>query len=105
MKLRLTYLFLLAVIFILGCASTKQTMDGTIANSEIRVYEVFGMDCPGCHDGVENLVNKVRGVKGSEANWEKAKIEVAVQPDSNLTDEAIYEAIKKANFTPGKRME
>ncbi|MEE9553386.1 MAG: heavy metal-associated domain-containing protein [candidate division Zixibacteria bacterium] len=105
MKLKGYFLILPVVLFLLGCASTKPDINNSDGNSEIRVFEVYGMNCPGCHGGVEKLVNKVPGILSSKADWEKEKIEVVVKPGIGLTDEAIIEAVKKANFTPGKRIE
>lgn len=91
--------------FIIGCASGSQVR---IADSwddyEIRVYEVYGMDCPGCHGGVEKHVNRIPGVHDSAADWEKAELRVAVSREAALDDNDIYDAIKKANFTPGDRI-
>lgn len=105
MKLRRYPIILLALLISIGCASTSKLQSDSIEKYEIRIYEVFGMDCPGCHDGVEKLVNKVPGVHDSEAYWEKARLEVTVKTGSELPDEAIFDAVKKANFTPGKRIE
>jgi copper chaperone CopZ len=104
LKFRGYLIIVLALLFSNGCVSTKQLQSDSTTKYETRVYEVYGMDCPGCHDGVEKLVNKVPGVHDSEADWEKARLEVSVKPGSDLSDEAIYEAVRKANFTPGKRI-
>lgn len=103
-KFKEYFIILPAILFLIGCASTKQIRSDSGGDYEIRIYEAYGMDCPGCHDGVEKLLNKVPGVKNSEADWEKAEIEVLVNHGSDLTDEVIFEAVKKANFTPGKRI-
>lgn len=71
---------------------------------EIRVYKVFGMDCPGCHGGLEKLVNAIPGIKTSKANWEEQRLSVAFQPGANVDDSIVYDAIKRANFTPGQRI-
>ncbi|MFH1699284.1 MAG: heavy metal-associated domain-containing protein [Candidatus Zixiibacteriota bacterium] len=90
---------------LLGCATTKPNIDKLAEQgSEVRIYEVFGMDCPGCHSGLENLVNGIEGVQTSRANWEKQRLEVALSPNSNVDDSKILDAIKKANFTPGERI-
>ena len=83
-----------------GKGITLTAEEGT----EIRVYEVFGMDCPGCHGGVEKLVNRVEGVVTSVANWTTRRIAVKARLEANVTDEAVFEAIKRANFTPGERI-
>ncbi len=100
-----TILIGLLIGMIAGCGSGRQSFDELVTpDSEIRVYEIFGMDCPGCHGGVENLIGKVEGVLASKANWEKGTLQVLIADGSNVTDEIIFEAIKKANFTPGKRL-
>jgi copper chaperone CopZ len=72
-------------------------------NGQVRIYEVFGMDCPGCHGGIEKLANKIPGVKNSEANWEKQELKIWVDPENDVKDEAIIDAIERANLTPGER--
>ncbi|MHC4216773.1 MAG: heavy-metal-associated domain-containing protein, partial [Planctomycetota bacterium] len=67
-------------------------------------YEVFGMNCPGCHGGLEKLVKKIPAVQQAEANWVKKQLTVTVEPGTELNDEDIYDAIRRANFTPGKRI-
>lgn len=103
---RLTiFTLLLAVVLIgNGCGGSKGFTLTEEPGTEIRTYEVFGMDCPGCHGGVEKLVNGVDGVVTSVANWTKKQLAVKVRVADSVTDEAIFEAIKAANFTPGKRL-
>jgi copper chaperone CopZ len=105
---RSIYIFHISTIFlisVIGCGGVKTSVDSIDeSNTEMRIFEVFGMDCPGCHGGLENLVNEITGVITSEANWEKQQLRVIVSPNSNVSDDDIFEAIKKANFTPGKRI-
>ncbi|MHC4070341.1 MAG: heavy-metal-associated domain-containing protein [Planctomycetota bacterium] len=88
-----------------GCNSVEQDLvvDST-EGSETRVYEVFGMNCPGCHGGLEKLVKRISAVQDAEANWQKKQLVVMVRPEVELNDEDIYEAIRRANFTPGERI-
>ena len=72
--------------------------------TELR-YEVFGMDCPGCHGGVEKLVKKIPGVVGAQADYRTKEMRVEVEAGAGVTDEEVFEAVRKANFTPGKRLE
>ena len=80
------YVFLFLILpFLLGyggaCAPTSQDANvGTAEGSETRVYEVFGMDCPGCHGGLEKLVKKLPAIEQAEANWEKKQLVVSVRP-------------------------
>lgn len=72
--------------------------------NETRVYEVFGMDCPGCHGGLEKLVRRIQSVQQVKANWEEKQLVVTVKSGEELDDEEIYDAIQRANFTIGKRI-
>ena len=62
------------------------------------------MDCPGCHGGLEKLVKKIPAIQAAKANWVKKQLVVAVRPEAELSDDDIYDAIKRANFTAGKRI-
>jgi copper chaperone CopZ len=89
-----------------GCgAKSKIVDDNNLPAHELRVYEVFGMDCPGCHGGLEKLVNAVPGVLGSRASWEEKKITVFVAEGADVDDARVFAAIRKGNFTPGERLE
>lgn len=90
---------------LVGCGSLGSG-SGTLSASEgeVRVYEVFGMDCPGCHGGVEKLVKKIPAVQDAQANWQAKELTVVVRPGSDLDDEDIHDAVRRANFTPGKRI-
>lgn len=102
------FLLILSALFFCGMGCNSAEQDLTIQSTEgtgIRVYEVFGMNCPGCHGGLEKLVKKIPAVQAAQANWQKQQLTVTVRPEVNLEDEDIYGAIKRANFTPGKRIE
>ena len=103
-KIGFTFSLILIITFFNSCLSerAKPALDSN-ENIETRIYEVFGMDCPGCHGGVEKLVNKIPGVIDSGANWEKKQIVVRIRRGEEISDEAIFDAIRRANFTPGKR--
>lgn len=93
------------LINVLGCATAGTDFAEMISEgSEVRTYELFGMDCPGCHSGLENLINEIPGVRTSKANWEKRRLKVVLHPNVEVNDDAIFDAIKRANFTPGKRL-
>ena len=101
---------LLLTIFVilfgaLGCHTSEPNVNAqSMDNSQTRTYEVFGMDCPGCHGGLEKLVKKIPSVQNAQANWEKKQLMVTVRPQAQLNDEDIYDAVRRANFTPGKRI-
>jgi copper chaperone CopZ len=104
------YVLLLLIISVLlvcgiGCTATGQgVIVKSTQNSETRVYEVFGMNCPGCHGGLEKLVEKIPAIQQAEANWQKKQLVVSVRPGAEINDEDIYDAIQRANFTAGKRI-
>ena len=101
----LTVLNLFFSIALDGCGSNRIDFESLVSQGdEVRVYEIFGMDCPGCHGGVENLIDKIPGVKASKANWEKQQLKVIITANAEVSDEDIFKAIKQANFTPGKRL-
>ena len=93
------------VIFGVACSSTNNTVrEDTSANYETRIYEVFGMDCPGCESGLGNLIDKIEAVHSSTASWKDKRLIVKVKSGETLNDEDIFQAIKDANFTAGKRI-
>ena len=106
--MRYVFLFLVfsaLLVYGIGCATTGHDVAGKSGKeSEIRIYEVFGMDCPGCHGGLNKLVEKIHEVQQAESNWKEKRLTVTVRPKSQLNDEDIYSAIRRANFTHGKRI-
>ncbi len=105
------YVFFLLVLLTLffcgvGCNTAGQiSAVESMEESETRVYEVFGMNCPGCHGGLEKLVKKISAIQEAKANWQKKQLVVTMRPEAELNDEDIYDAIRRANFTPGKRIQ
>ncbi len=104
MKFAKTFIICIA-IFGISCSSTTTTVrEDTSANYETRIYEVFGMDCPGCESGLCNLIDKIEAVHSSKASWKDKRLIVKVKPGQTLSDEDILKAIKDGNFTAGKRI-
>ncbi len=109
----LSILFVLSLLLNLstGCSNSNQNIQNVSdeesgqESTEIRIYEIFGMDCPGCHGGIEQLAKKIPGVQNASANWKKKELRITVDPGSKLNDEDVYSAIKRANFTQGKRLQ
>jgi copper chaperone CopZ len=106
MRQKLLLLIVLSLLFCgVGCNTTgRELVIESGEGTEDRVYEVFGMDCPGCHGGVEKLVKKIPAVAQAQANWVQKRLTVAVKQGATLDDEDIYDAIRRANFTPGERI-
>ena len=104
------YVFLFLTLFVLlacgvGCATTGQDVIAKFAKeSETRVYEVFGMKCPGVMGGVEKFFKKIPAVQHAEPNGYKKRLVVVVRPGAELNSEDVYDAIRRANFTPGKQI-
>mgnify|MGYP002628886390 CR=1 FL=1 len=96
----------IGALIIGGCASTTATDSrDVIKTGEVRIFEVFGMDCPGCHGGVEKLVEAIPGVLDAQASWESKRITVILSEGSTVADETIRETIARANFTAGERLQ
>ncbi len=94
------------LIFILGCASSKPDIaEISSGGDEVRIYEIYGMNCPGCHGGIEKLINKIPGVAASKANWEEQRLQIVLNSNADINDSDIIGAIERANFTPGKRLQ
>ena len=88
---------------ITGKVQNGRFIEAAQGRSGIRIYEVFGMDCPGCHGAIEKLVKKIPAVQEAEANWKEQRLTLTIRPGSKLDDDDVYDAIRRANFTPGKR--
>ncbi len=88
--------------FLISCSSTKEINESIYENTEIKVYEVFGMDCPGCHGGLEKLLNQHEDIVGSKADWVNQRVTIYIKLDSEISEKDIFELIERANFTPGK---
>lgn len=109
------YIILLVVISITisnaqeCCQSAKSSETSqaqpTTLNKTVQdtlYYEVFGMDCPGCHSMLEKHINKLSSVQESKADWVKQQVAVVVKADSVLNENVLNQAVENANFTPGK---
>lgn len=106
---------LIAVAFVLSLAANPvfargaeyQTFvaekDSTM-QEKVVCYEVFGMDCPGCQSALEKQVKKIDGVAGAKASFKEKQVVIELKPGAKISDEEIEKRIKKANFTPGKKI-
>lgn len=97
-------LIIAAILIVNGCGSGKNFSLVAEEGTQVRIYEVFGMDCPGCHGGLEKLINKLPGVLASQANWTQKQLAVKLSQETELSNEDVFDAIKRANFTPGERL-
>ena len=105
MKLFIFFSIIFASVIFSGCSSTAKTATNEQdLQLETRIYEVFGMGCPGCESGLCNLIKKIDTVYSCEASWKKKRLVINFKEGNILSDEEVYSAIREANFTPGKRI-
>ena len=102
-KIQIALVFTWAVVCISGCAS-KQASTLT-RDTDVLTYEVFGMDCPGCHGGLEKNLLKIPGVLGATANWKTNRVTIEVKEGITVSEADIEHAISISNFTMGKRID
>lgn len=74
------------------------------ATSTSARFEVFGMGCPGCHEGLEKQLKELPQVIEATANWEKKEVSIQLMPCTALRYQDFREAVEKANLTPGERL-
>ncbi len=106
-KLFLWTIFIFIMVLGLGCnesTRSSQSSNADVVDGNVRIYEVFGMDCPGCHSAVEKQVNKIPSVAQAHANWEAKKLTIVIKDNAEFKEEDVLDAIRRANFTPGKRL-
>ena len=77
----------------------------TTSQEKVVCYEVFGMDCPGCQSALEKQVKKIDGVADAKASFKEKQVFIELKPGAKVSEEEIEKRIKKANFTPGKKIE
>jgi hypothetical protein len=51
------------------------------------------------------LVKRIPAIQDAQANWEQKRLIVSIRTGTQLNDEDIRDAIRRANFTPGERIE
>ncbi len=102
-KLFMTLVLVGSLTYFTGCA-TRSTLSQN-PNVEMLTYEVFGMDCPGCHGGLEKNLSKIPGVVDVTANWKEQMVIIHVQKDHTIDISEIEAAVHNSNFTLGKRFD
>ena len=79
------FMFAICLMFISGCgAAAKKSINMTEVKADIRVYEVFGMDCPACAGGLDKLVVKNPAIKKSDAQWSTLARRAISLPEKNF---------------------
>jgi copper chaperone CopZ len=90
----------LGVMLAAGCSTARGPVT-TGKATETATYTVYGMDCPGCHGGVEKNLKKIPGVIDARANWKQKTVTLMLDPEQRVDDEAVKEAVEDSNFTLG----
>ena len=92
------YTLLMALAFMVqGC--TTPTPEAAPEGSTELSYTVYGMDCPGCHGGLEKNLEKIPGVTDALANWKQQTVTLRLTESSDVTNEQIKQAVQDSNFT------
>lgn len=106
-KYKITAILLMVMTLLASCGSKPDSAfpEDWSGRGEVRIYEVFGMDCPGCHGGLEKQLNALDGVLDSRADWTSKQVMVLVKEGIEVSDAYIHEGMKRANFTPGERLQ
>lgn len=95
-------LLVFCVAWLCGC--TVHAPPPSTTNLTAVTYEVFGMDCPGCHGGLEKNLKKIPGVADASANWKQQIVTIWLDGEHDVDDGQIEKAIRDSNFTPGQRL-
>ncbi len=101
--MRPTLIAITCLALLAGCSSAPEPSSDPQVGALVE-FEVFGMDCPGCHGGLENLVLEIPGVHSAKASWVDKKLALRVEEGAEVTDEQVHDAINRANFTAGERL-
>lgn len=88
---------------LIGCATSEQALEPEKGTTE-TAYEVYGMDCPGCHGGFEKNLVKIPGVEKASANWKRKTVTLLVSEGNSVEREEILKAAEDSNFTLGERV-
>lgn len=87
-----------------GIQNVIVAVEKDTTQNKIVCYEVFGMDCPGCQSALEKQVKKIEGVADAKASFKEKQVVLELKPGAEVSDIEIEKRIKKANFTPGKKL-
>lgn len=82
-------------------AATQATAAQAPAGEKQAVVTVQGMQCPFCAYGIKKHLTKLPGATQVEVELAKNQATVTFEADTEVTDEQIEEAVRKAGFTPG----
>ncbi len=90
--------------FAMGCSTPTPQVNQASPPQNAVIYEVYGMDCPGCHGGLEKNLEKIPGVLAASANWKQQRVTLSLEDAANVSPEQITQAVENSNFTLGKKI-
>jgi len=88
--MRKSLLFSLVVIALFAVAAPA-------AETRTTVFDIRGMHCSGCAEGIESMVRRIDGVIRVEASYEKREARVEFDP-ARTSNEKIIETIEKLGY-------
>ena len=101
--MRSTLVAIISLALLAGCSSAPEPQSDPQVGALIE-FEVFGMDCPGCHGGLENLALQIPGVHSAKASWVEKKLVLEIEEGAEVSENQVHDAINRANFTAGERL-
>lgn len=102
MKFILFTLTALLATLLQGCATTVSTASSEEDGRPMITHSVYGMDCPGCHGGLEKNLEKIPGVADAAANWKQQTVTLYLASSDSVTYDQIKQAVENSNFTLGE---
>ena len=87
-----------------GCSTPVPQVNQPNPSKNAVTYEVYGMDCPGCHGGLEKNLEKIPRVLAASANWKQQRDTLSLEEEATVSPEQITQAVEDSNFTLGKKI-
>lgn len=87
-----------------GCSTPPAETEPQELSSYAVTYEVYGMDCPGCHGGLEKNLKKIPSVLDATANWKQKRVTLSLEEAAAVPEDLIAQAVEDSNFTLGKQI-
>ena len=101
MKHICAWTILLSGVILGGCTTARPSGRSDVPTHQVT-HTVYGMDCPGCHGGVEKNLEKIDGVVEASANWSKKTVTITLTDDSQVAPAEIEKAVTDSNFSLGE---
>jgi copper chaperone CopZ len=104
MRYMIVFILTLAIVPLIGCTTSQQARNPQSGGEQVT-YVVYGMDCPGCHGGVEKNLKKIPGIVDASANWKQKTVTLMLAPDEPVDDSVLKKAVTDCNFTLGEKVQ